>query len=274
LCRPEWPEKLVLQKERVESYRRAAPYLEIEEHRVPFGEHSLPAYLWIPKNFKRPPIVIMAPGANSVKEELHRWAGPFVKRGLATFRFDGPGQGELTPLQEVGFPLRLETYHHAFSAVIDYLEEEVTDRLDVGRIALWGQATGGHFVTRAFVHEKRPIAAVNLAGQPTMEAYPYLPGDVLEETRDALGFKSFEQTWEYLQQHGDAMAAAEQIDVPYLIIHGSSGGLAGDEAMKNLASVVGGNAELVVYKDGNHGVFNWDNMMTDAMADWLVDRLT
>ena len=29
----------------------------------------------------------------------------------------------------------------------------------------------------------------------------------------------------------------------------------------------------VVYKYGNHGVFNWDFLMTDHMADWLVDQL-
>jgi hypothetical protein len=105
LCRPEWPEKMALQKERAECYRRAAPYLGIEEHLVPFGGRSLPAYLWIPRYVERPLVAIMAPGANSVTEELHRWVGHFVERGLATFRFDGPGQGELTPLLEGGLPL-------------------------------------------------------------------------------------------------------------------------------------------------------------------------
>lgn len=274
LCRPQWPEKLELQKERAECYRRAAPYLGILAHQVPFGTHTLPAYLWIPKGAQRPPVVVMVPGANSVKEELHRWAAPLGERGLATFRFDGPGQGELTPLQGSQLPLRLETYHQVFTAIIDYVQEQLADRVDVERLAIWGQATGGHLVTRAFEHERRPVAAVNLAGQPTMDAYPFLPGDVQEETRDALGFGSFEETWRYLQAHGDALSLAKHIQVPYLIIHGSRGALADDQAMQNLAQAVGDHAELVLYKDGNHGVFNWDFIMTDAMADWLADRLT
>jgi dienelactone hydrolase len=274
LCRPEWPEKLNLQRERVECYRCAAPYLGIEAHRIPFGAHFLPAYLWVPREVERPPVVVMAPGANSVKEELHRWAAPLVDRGLATLRFDGPGQGELSPLQGSQLPLQLETYHKAFSATIDYLEAELSDRVDITRIAIWGQATGGHLVTRAFKHERRPVAAVNLAGQPNMAGYPHLPGDVQEENRDALGFKSFEETWQYLQEYGDALSSARDIPVPFLIIHGSRGALSDDDSMQLLAEAVGRNADLWVYKDGNHGIFNWDNVMTDAMADWLVDKLT
>jgi 2,6-dihydroxypseudooxynicotine hydrolase len=219
-------------------------------------------------------VVVMAPGANSVKEELHRWAAAFVARGLGTFTFDGPGQGELTPLQGSQLPMRLEEYHKAFSTLINYLETHVAERVDVKRVALWGQSLGGHLVTRAFEHEKRPIAAVNLGGLPTMGAYPFLPGDVQEEVRDLLGFKSFEQAWKYLQDNGDALSPAKHIRVPYLIVHGSRDDLVGDEAMKDLARTVGDLAHLVVYKDGNHGVFNWDFVMTDAMADWLVDKLT
>ena len=66
--RPEWPEKIELQKQRTECYRRAAPYLGIEFHQIPFDDHLLPAYLWIPKGVENPPLVVMVPGANSVKE--------------------------------------------------------------------------------------------------------------------------------------------------------------------------------------------------------------
>jgi dienelactone hydrolase len=149
----------------------------------------------------------------------------------------------------------------------------VADRVDARRVAIWGQSLGGHLVTRVFEHEKRPIAAVNLGGLPTMDAYPLLPGDVLEEIRDLLGFESFEKAWQYLQQNGDALSAAPHIQVPYLIVHGSRDDLVGDDAMHNLARAVGDNAELVVYRDGNHGIFNWDFIMTDAMADWLVDHI-
>ncbi len=272
-CRPEWPEKKELQKQRADCYQRGAPYLGMERHMVPFGKHALPAYLWVPKNGVKPPVVIMAPGANSVKEELHRWAGPFVARGLATVTFDGPGQGELTPLQGGNLPMRLEDYHAAFTAVIDYFESVAADRIDTKRIALWGQSLGGHLATRAFENEQRPRAIVNLGGPPTMNGYPFLPGDVLEEMRDLLGFHCFEDVWKYFQQHGDAIPAAKKINVPYLLIHGSRDDLIADDAMTALFQAIGPTAEITIYKDGNHGVFNWDFIMTDSMADWLKDKL-
>jgi 2,6-dihydroxypseudooxynicotine hydrolase len=271
--RPEWPEKLELQKERAACYRRGAKKLGIEAHSVPIGKHALPGYLSLPKGVESPPIVIMAPGANSVKEELHRWAASFVDRGMATFVFDGPGQGELTPLQGSGFPMRLEKYHEAFTAIIDYLEENFSDKVDLQRIAIWGQSMGGHLAIRAFEHEKRPIAAVNIAGPPTDDGYPYSMADHKEEMRDLLGFDTFEETWAYLQEHGDGFDAVKHIDVPFLIIHGSRDDLMGNDVMHRLADEIGDNAELVIYEDGNHGVFNWDFLMTDRIADWLLDKL-
>jgi 2,6-dihydroxypseudooxynicotine hydrolase len=273
-CRPEWPEKLELQKERAGCFRRAAPFLGIEILDVPFKDgHALPAYLKLPAEVENPPVVLMAPGANSVKEELYRWVPAFVERGIAALTFDGPGQGELTPLQGGNLPMRYEEYHQVFTAMIDFLEENYAKQVDLKRIALWGQSTGGHLATRAYVEERRPKAIINLGGQPTMFGYPFLPPDVMEEARDLFGFETYEETWEYVQKHGDGLEAAKAIDIPYLIIHGSRDDIVGDRAMHELLEAIGNNAELVVYKDGNHGVFNWDFIMTDAMADWLLAKL-
>lgn len=273
-CRPEWPEKLELQKERAGCYRRAAPYLGIETLQIPYeGGHKLPAYLKLPPGVERPPVVIMAPGANSVKEELHRWVPAFVDRGFAAMTFDGLGQGELTPLQGSNLPMRYDEYHKVFTAMIDYLEQNASDRVDLNRIALWGQSMGGHLATRSYIEERRPKAIINLGGLPTMFDYPFLPPDVMEEARDLLGFETYEEAWEYVQKHGDGLGPAKAIDIPYLIVHGSRDDIVDDSAMHELVQAVGKTAEIVVYEDGNHGVFNWDFIMTDAMADWLLEKL-
>ncbi len=273
-CRPEWPEKNHLRKERVACYKLAAACLRIEALSIPYQGEHLPAYLWLPDGNSKPPLVIMCPGANSVKEELHRWAAPLRERGLATLRFEGPGQGEMSPGFGGRLPLRFESFHEVFTAVIDHACRELAGRVDTSRIALWGQATGGNLVTRACRYEKRPVAIVNLAGQPDMSAYPFLSGDVQEENKEALGFSTYMETWNYLQEHANALPDAEHVDVPCLILHGSRGELAANQAMQNLAAAIGKNAELVIYPDGNHGIFNWDFLMTDRMADWLLDRLT
>ncbi len=272
-CRPQWPEKRSLQLVRTNSYRKAAFFLGPEPHSIPYQNSHIPAYLWLPKGVSRPPLIIMSPGANSVKEELHRWAAAFIERGMATLTFDGPGQGELSPLMGSHLPLRIENYHTVFTTILDYLERNVSDRIDMKRIVLWGQATGGHLVTRAYEHERRPVALVNLDGFPNMNAYPFLPPDVMEEQRDVLGFSTFEETWDYLHHNGDALPAAKYITVPYLLIHGSRNDLAANEDMNQLAQAIGPTADQMIFLDGNLGVFNWDFIMTDKMADWLVDHL-
>lgn len=272
-CRPEWPEKVTLQKERALCFRRGAPYAGLEEHKIPYKNSTLPGYLWIPKETDNPPFVIMVPGANSTKEELYRWAPAFVERKMAVFFFDGPGQGELTSLQKSPLLMRLEEYHNVFTSIIDYFTEIASDRIDLKRIALWGQSLGGHLLIRAFEHEKRPIAAVSVGGPPDMKAWPYIPGDCLEEGRDMCGFKTFQETWEYLQKNGDAISVAKHVKVPILMIHGSRDDLMPEESVRKMAEEIGPNAEFVAYSDGNHGVFNWDFMLTDMMADWLVEKL-
>ena len=271
--RPEWPEKNILHLERINCYRQGAAYLGIEEIHIPYETIILPGYLWMPTGINKPAVVIMVPGANSTKEELHRWADAFVQRGLAAFYFDGPGQGEKSPLLGCKLPMRLELYHHVLTTVIDHLKNEHGQKLNMERLALWGQATGGHLITRAYEHERRPVALVNLDGTPSLKGYPYLPGDLQEEQRAVYGCQSYEETWAYLEVRGDAMPSAQHIDVPYLIIHGMRNVLAGKDAMQQLAHAVGDNAELMTFEDGNLGVFNWDTIMTDAMADWLMDKL-
>src|SRR5512144_1479999 len=39
------------------------------------------------------PVVVMAPGLDSTKEELHAYEESFLARGMATLAIDGPGQG-------------------------------------------------------------------------------------------------------------------------------------------------------------------------------------
>jgi len=274
MCRPEWPEKIELQRARAQCYRKAARHLGLEEHWVPYNQHKLPGYLWLPVGIKRPPVVLLAPGADSTKEECHRWAQAFVARGLAAFHFDGPGQGELTPLIDRSLPMRLERYHEAFTAIIDYLQDNASDRVDATRVAIWGQSMGGHVVLRAFEHEKRPLAGVNVGAPPKLAVFPLMPADVEERIRDLFGFTCFEETWAYIQEEGDAVCHAHHIDVPFLTVHGSRDPLVTDETIRELSAAIGQNSEVHLYRDGNHGVFNYDSIMTGAMADWVTAKLT
>jgi len=83
-------------KKRVECYAKAAPYLNppAVRHEVPFDSFRMPAYLRVPAGVTKPPLVITISGLESTKEEARTMEDGFLRRGMATFTFDGPGQGE------------------------------------------------------------------------------------------------------------------------------------------------------------------------------------
>src|SRR5207248_4707040 len=70
-----------------------------------------------PWHIPRPPVVVLIPGLDSVKEELHNYGDDFLRRGMAVLAIDGPGQGEM----EFEFPLRYD-YEVPIRYAIDYLE--------------------------------------------------------------------------------------------------------------------------------------------------------
>src|SRR5258705_1828720 len=103
------------------------------------------------------PVLIMAPGLDSTKEDLHAYEEPFLARGIATLAMDGPGQGEA----EYDIPI-CGDYERAASAVVDWVETRA--ELDAKRIAIWGVSLGGYYAPRAAAHAKRIKACIALSG--------------------------------------------------------------------------------------------------------------
>src|SRR5207245_10748897 len=89
-----------------------------------------------PKGVAKAPIVVMCMGLDSAKEEMDDYENRFLKRGLATLSFDGPGQGEA----EYDFALCPE-YEKPVAAVFDFLATR--HDVDNERAGLWGVVLGG-----------------------------------------------------------------------------------------------------------------------------------
>ena len=110
------------------AWAKAALSPPMELLSVPFAGLTLPGYLRLPR-MRRPPVVVLLPGADSGKEELFNLADHIAARGLAVAAFDGPGQGmvsfgaKLRPDQEV-----------AVQAIIDALAARPD--LDGGRVGV------------------------------------------------------------------------------------------------------------------------------------------
>ena len=273
--RPEDPHRQEGQRRRVAYYHKAAPLLmpPVEIIEIPHDMLRMPGYLRLPLNHTEPtPVAIMIPGANSVKEELHQWGAALVKRGIATLMVDGPGQGELS-VRNGGVPLRLESYHQAVSAMIDYVEARA--ELNHEQVILWGQSTGGNFVLGAAGRDHRAKAVVALAGGYDFrrKSATTTPADVREEARDLYGLASFAELSSYVQAHGSLQGIIEQIQCPILLIHGGQDGIVAPEEIEQIRQEATVPTDLLFYEDGNHSVCNHNLEMRAAMADWVVDRI-
>jgi len=249
----------------VACFRRGAGTLSppAEPVRVPYAGSTLAAYLRVPSG--RPPIVIMIPGLDSVKEELQATAEHLLRRGLAVIAIDGPGQGET----EYELPIE-PAYERVTTAVADYLKGR--DDIDPDRIGVFGVSLGGYYAARSAAYEPRVRAAVELAGPYRFD----LDWDTLPpQTRVTFQRRSGAASPAEARERAAALTledAAARIACPLLVAHGGRDRLIPPYHAERLAREAP-HAELLMMPDGSHGLTNHAFESRAAMADWLAARL-
>ena len=251
----------------VACFRRGAATLSppAEPVRIPYENTTLAAYLRVPASQTKPPVVIMMPGLDSVKEELQATAEYMLARGLAVIAIDGPGQGEA----EYELPIE-PAYERVATAVADYLEGR--DDIDPARMGGFGVSLGGYYAARAAAYEPRIKAAVALAG-------PYqwsLDWDILPpQTRATFQRRSGAATEAEAREKLSALTlehAAALITTPLLVAAGGRDRLVPTYHAERLAREAPG-AELMLDPDGSHGLTNHAFESRSKMADWLAAHL-
>jgi 2,6-dihydroxypseudooxynicotine hydrolase len=271
----------------VDCYRRGAGTLTPSAQRVeiPYVGTSLAGYLRVPatgqpaageptasqppatqpRTTQPPPVVIMVPGLDSVKEELQATAEYFLARGLATLAIDGPGQGEA----EYELPIE-PAYEQVATAVADFLGGR--EDIDPDRIGLMGVSLGGYYAARCAAYEPRLRAAVALAGPFRFD----LDWDTRPpQSRATFQRRSGTSSPEEARQRAAALTleqAAPEITIPLLVVHGQLDRMVLAQQAERLAAEAPG-AELVMYPGGNHGVTNQPYESRSMMADWLAAHL-
>src|SRR5439155_20901375 len=134
-----------------------------ERLEIPYDGTVLPGLLRRPSSGRRPPIVLMIPGLDSVKEELQTTADYFLRRGMATLAIDGPGQGETEFVRSIE-----PAYERPVAAVIDWLERR--SDFDLERLGVFGVSLGGYYAVRAAAFESRIAAAIDHGGTFSLAA--------------------------------------------------------------------------------------------------------
>ncbi len=251
----------------VSSYAHALPRLDPPGERldIPFEGTTIPGHLRRPRGVAGPPVVLIVPGLDSVKEELFTLEQDFLRRGMATLTVDGPGQGESAPR----FPIRAD-WAGVVRPIIDELEAR--SDVDAGRVGLLGISMGGIYGPLAAAGEPRIRALIALAGPYDLsECW----GALNELTRGGYVFytkskdeaEAFERS-KSLALHG-VLARVHQ---PLLVVHGARDRLFPPEQAERIAREAP-DATLLLYPDGNHVCNNITYKYRPAMADWMSERL-
>jgi len=234
---------------------------------IPFEGARLVGVLRCPGDAGRYPVVVLLPGLDSTKEELRSTEETFLDRGLATFAVDGPGQGEA----EYDLPIRGD-WSAPGEAILAALEEQ--PEVDAARVAVWGVSLGGYYAPRvAAALGNRVRACVALAG-------PYDFGDCWDQlpelTRATFRVRSRSGSDDDARRVAHTLSlegVAEKITAPLLIVFGRQDRLIPWQHAERLRDTTGGEVEMLMLEQGNHGCANLAPWHRPYTADWLAARL-
>ena len=262
------PQMKVAHVKGVACRQAALPFLRPAGERVtiPYEGKSLAGILRKPVGVQRPPVVVMAVGLDSTKEEGDAYEAPFLARGMATLIFDGPGQGE----GQYDFAIRGD-YEAPVKAVIDYIETRRD--LNASRIGMWGVSLGGYYAPRATAFEKRIKACIALGGPfDWATAFDGLPA----LTQEAFRVRSHCDTLEAAKKNAATLSLvgiAQNITCPIYIVNGRHDRIVPAADAERLGREVKGPVELMIVEDGNHIATNRAYRWRSQSADWMKDKL-
>jgi esterase/lipase len=220
-----------------------------------------------PHGVATPPVVLLIAGLDSSKEEFHTFSRLFLRRGVATLAFDGPGQGE------VEFELPIEpAYERPVGAVLDWLATR--GDVDGTRVAAAGVSLGGYYAARAAAFEPRLACAVAMGGP---HAFATNFEDVPSLTRQAFQVRSHSADMETARQRASLLTlegVAPRIRMPFLVVFGKQDRLIPfQDAERLYAEIASSDKRLEMYEEGNHVVNNIPEAYRPLVADWVADHL-
>jgi len=252
----------------VECRNKALPLLDPPGERVaiPYEGRHLYGNLRKPRGAAKPPVVVMCMGLDSAKEEMDDYEKRFLRRGVATLAFDGPGQGEA----EYDFAI-LPEYEKPVKAVIDFVETRKD--LDASRVGIWGVSFGGYYAPRAAAFDRRIKACVALSGAYQRSAsFEGRPVMNVEAFRVRSRSANLEEAGK-VALRVSLKDIAKNITCPIYIVAGTKDRLTPVDAARKLAAEVSGPCVLSIVEGGNHVVNNLWYRYRDQTADWMATQL-
>jgi 2,6-dihydroxypseudooxynicotine hydrolase len=266
-----------IQNEKVRLYDAAAPHLNPPAARldIAFADyevpHSIPGFLRVPTGTPPAqgwPVVLIVGGTESTKEEAHRFEDLCLARGLATYAFDGPGQGEMLDV------LPTQPHFERWSRrVVDELQRQ--PGLDSTRVGVIGRSLGAHYALRIAACDER--IAVCVAWGPFFDMSDALEVGPQSFTGDLYnaGFDGdVENGLPVVQSMLDLADVAAGLRVPTYILHGAKDAIVSQyqaEALRH--GFPNADVTFVVDPNGTHCCHNLAHLHRPALADFAAGVL-
>jgi 2,6-dihydroxypseudooxynicotine hydrolase len=263
-------DKRDLQKRKEAAFRDAAPLLLPPAERIVIDHHGvpLPGYLRLPGlagGVGPHACVILVPGLDSTKEDFISLSEMCVRRGLACFAYDGPGQGEVRQ-----HALLQEGYEDSIQTVFDAIAGR--PEIDPDRIGLLGRSLGGYYILRAAASNPRIKALAVFGGAFDLSDWDTMPKTILD---GFLWTTDSPDSAQARQKMGAATLAdcIEQVDCPTLVVHGKRDAIFHYSQAVRIADALGQQAELLIEENGVHCCHNYGFQYRTLMADWMAKTL-
>lgn len=264
----------LVQKQRLQQLQRAAYLLaepllsppaqriELEfEGAVLSGALRLP-----PATGSLPACVMLNPGADSMPEEFHTLENEFLARGLATFSYEGPGQG----LVREKLTLRPD-YEVPIAALIDALVAH--GGVDPQRLGIWGRSFGAYCALRGAT-DARIRACVSIGGFYDMgDVWSRMPKGTTDSLGFAIGTKTLSDGAEAARGY-TLKGVLARVGCPVLVVHSGQDNVCPVAESQRMIAELGKDAELSVFAEGNHVCDNIPYRVRPLMADWMAEKLT
>lgn len=259
------------QRRKVELYDLAAPNLDppAERVNVPIDDTEIPGFLRVPaarREDERVPLAVLLGGLESTKEESYTFENELLTRGIATYAFDGPGQGEMF------FSVKLRPdFERYTSAVLDHLLER--SEVDPERVSVVGRSLGGHYALKSASADPRFAACVSWGGFFDMADWDNRGILARETYRYVSGAGDLEEAKRIAQASLDCAPVIDGLRCPTLHHHGGLDVIQLDQIDRLRAGAVNAALDIIVEPEGDHCCHNLGPRARFAMIDWLGEKL-
>lgn len=264
-----WPEvKRDLQRRKETAFREAAPHLLPPAERLVIDHDGvgLPGYLRLPLTGSGPhACVILVPGLDSTKEDFITLSEMCARRGLASFAFDGPGQGEV----HAHAPLK-EGYEASVLAVFEAIAAR--PEIDAGRIGLLGRSLGGYYIPRAAALNSQVKALAVFGGAFDLGDWESMPKTILDGFLWATG-EPTEAAARAAMGPATLADCIGDVSCPTLVVHGKRDAIFHYSQAERIAAALGDRAELIIEENGVHCCHNYGFQYRSLMIDWMARTL-